>query len=468
VVIVKQRELHELLVKGITQARKSESGVLVSQTMQVSSINPLDLFAYAEKKYAGERSFWSGAKDDMTLVGIGTAHRIETNKNNRFPKTEAEWNTLLQDSVVDVESAVPGTGPVLLGGFSFDPLKTKSTLWEPFSNASLVLPKFLLTVMQGESWLTTNAVISEDDDSYETARELEQERDGLVTNWRSAEDASQPLTYTLTEVAPGKWKNAVAKTAAEIRAELIDKVVLSRELRVYSKKVFSPSVVLKRLYSQQPDSFIFAVERDESCFLGASPERLVKREGAELFSTCVAGSIARGKTPAEDTRLGEALMKDKKNLYEHKVVVNMIRNAMDDVCGHVDVPEQPQLYKVRDIQHLYTPVVGRACENTSLLSMVGALHPTPALGGFPKEQAMKKIRDLEGYDRGWYSAPVGWIDYKGDGEFAVAIRSGLLHEKGASLFAGSGIVGDSDPDCEYNETQMKFQPMLSAMGGKQR
>lgn len=143
----------------------------------------------------------------------------------------------------------------------------------------------------------------------------------------------------------------------------------------------------------------------------------------------------------------------------------MIKNAMKESCIRISSPTQPDILKMRDIQHLYTPVRGVAKENVSLLTVVDRLHPTPALGGQPKQKAYEIIRELEVLDRGWYGSPVGWLDTKDNGEFAVAIRSGLINSNNASLFAGCGIVGDSEPESEYTETMIKFRPMLSALGG---
>jgi menaquinone-specific isochorismate synthase len=189
----------------------------------------------------------------------------------------------------------------------------------------------------------------------------------------------------------------------------------------------------------------------------------VKKEGDTCYSACLAGSIRRGKTFQEDEQLGQWLMHDEKNLREHQFVVQMIREAIEAVCKRVQMPSSPQLLKLQHIQHLYTPVVGEKC-CVSILSIVEQMHPTPALGGTPREKAIKEIRENEPLDRGWYAAPIGWMDTEGNGEFAVAIRSGLLQGKKASIFAGCGVVGDSDPISEYEETKVKFTPMLSALG----
>ncbi|HAQ08276.1 MAG TPA: isochorismate synthase, partial [Bacillus bacterium] len=157
-----------------------------------------------------------------------------------------------------------------------------------------------------------------------------------------------------------------------------------------------------------------------------------------------------------------------KNLIEHQYVVDMIKEAMRETCDEVILPDEPKLMKMKYIQHLYTPVVGKNREGTSLLHLVNRLHPTPALGGLPKKAAVEKIREVEQMDRGLYAAPIGWMDYQGNGEFAVAIRSGLIQGREASLFAGCGIVADSNAESEYTETSIKFRPMLTALGGKKK
>ncbi|MEM5598329.1 chorismate-binding protein [Niallia circulans] len=173
-----------------------------------------------------------------------------------------------------------------------------------------------------------------------------------------------------------------------------------------------------------------------------------------------------GKNKEEDDTFAQALLSDSKNREEHNYVVKMIKNAMEEVCSTVEMPSNPKILKMRDIQHLYTPVSGKVKETESLISFIRLLHPTPALGGFPREEALKVIREVEGLDRGMYGAPIGWLDYQGNGEFAVSIRSGLIDGNAATIIAGCGIVADSDPESEYVETAIKFKPMLTALGGK--
>jgi menaquinone-specific isochorismate synthase len=286
----------------------------------------------------------------------------------------------------------------------------------------------------------------------------------LLYQEQKQQTSSLPPLITYKEVQKEEWIDAVKKTIENIRKGKFDKVVLAREARLSFADAIDPSVVLQQLREQQPFSYIFAFEQEGQCFIGASPEQLVKKEKDTCYSICLAGSIRRGKTLQEDEQLGKWLMNDEKNLREHQFVVQMIKEAIEAVCKRVQIPSSPQLLKLQHIQHLYTPVIGEKCRAASVLSIVEQMHPTPALGGTPREKAIKEIREAEPLDRGWYAAPIGWMDAEGNGEFAVAIRSGLLQGKEASIFAGCGVVVDSDPMSEYEETKVKFTPMLSALG----
>jgi isochorismate synthase len=224
--------------------------------------------------------------------------------------------------------------------------------------------------------------------------------------------------------------------------------------------------VLAQLRSNYPGCFGFAVACGEACFLGASPERLVRLQQGTVQATSLAGSIRRGSTPEEDRQLGAALLASAKDRAEHAIVARTLADALSDLCTELTMPETPTLMKMSNVQHLYTPLVGQVAGARTVLELLERLHPTPAVGGSPREQALPLIREREQLDRGWYAAPVGWIDAHGEGEFAVAIRSALLRGATATLFAGCGLVADSDPAAEYAESQLKLRPLLTALGGE--
>ncbi len=441
--------------------------ILVSMVNQINMLDPLAFFEAGKRFFNGNRNFWSDPEEELILVGLGSMYSIQTDSPNRYQQVEKEWQAFLKNVFPESLNNPMGTGPLLIGGFSFDPLKEKTMLWKQFEETMLMLPKFMLTISKGEAYLTINEFVSEHTNTEETTRQLTYIEENLISDAFKILIPTSNLNTQIEaiEIEPEKWKQAVTNLAKEVREGVLEKVVLARELRLRSEDSFSPYSTLYHLREEQAHSYLFAIEKGADCFLGATPERLIKKTGDEMLSTCLAGSIKRGETPAEDERLGNWLLQDSKNLHEHGLVVKMISIAMEQVCQTVEIPHHPVLIKLRNIQHLYTPVKGKAKTDSLILDMVNLLHPTPALGGYPKEIAMKKIRDEELLDRGWYAGAVGWLDARGNGEFAVAIRSGLLQGKEASLFAGCGIVGDSNPESEYQETIIKFKPMLSALGG---
>ncbi|MGJ7912932.1 isochorismate synthase [Neobacillus sp. LXY-1] len=468
-VTIQETDIKEKGLLAVNRAKEMGRPILFSEVHKVETINPLSFFHAGLKEYQGERFFWKDPKDEVVLVGLGKAKQIQLDQDtDRFFHVEQEWQNVLDDGIVINPFEEPGIGPLLFGGFSFDPCKAKTALWSKFADALFYLPKYLLSVINGQAYLTTNVICTQQDD-YSLFLQTHNERnhlfDLLVKN-----DNSLPVNVIDTkEISSEQWKSTVDEIAKELREEEgpLKKVVLARELRLMFNDKVKTEQVLNHLYEQQPESFIFALESDGDCFLGASPERLVKKQGSEIFSTCLAGSISRGKTEEEDQHLGETLLHDQKNLIEHQYVVDMIKKALIESCDQLIMPEKPQLMKNRDIQHLYTPVLGKCSKDASLLILVEKLHPTPALGGLPKREAVEKIREIEELDRGFYAGPLGWMDYQGNGEFAVSIRSGLIQGNEASLFAGCGVVADSDSASEYLETGLKFRPMLRALGGNE-
>jgi salicylate biosynthesis isochorismate synthase len=185
-------------------------------------------------------------------------------------------------------------------------------------------------------------------------------------------------------------------------------------------------------------------------------------------TAALAGSTPRGATPDEDARLGQALLDDPKERAEHDYVVQAIREGLIDVSSRLVADAEPRLRRLANVQHLWTPVRAEVGRDTSVLDIVARLHPTPAVGGFPRPAAMTLIREREQLDRGWYAGPIGWLNRAGEGEFVVGLRSALLRERTATLFAGCGIVAGSEPAAEFAELGWKLRPMLAALGVDER
>lgn len=465
-ITIQVTELKERGLLAVNRAKELGRPILISEVHQMDMINPLSFFNSGREQYLGERFFWKDPSDEIILIGLGISKQIQSDQaTDRFFHVEQEWQNFLMDSLIFNPYTENSIGPVMFGGFSFDPFKEKTSLWSKYADSLFHIPKYMLSIIKGKTFLTTNMVCTPNDDSSLFDKVMD-ERSQILASLDESYDSKPANLIETKEKSPENWKETVKVVVEDLKAGPIKKVVLARELRLLFDDFIEAEAVLCQLFKQQHDSFIFAFESNGDCFIGASPERLVKKQGEDVFSTCLAGSIPRGKTEEEDQFLGEQLLNDPKNLVEHGFVVEMIKEALEESCEEVILPDKPQLMKIRDIQHLYTPVIGKCHPDTSLLLLVERLHPTPALGGLPKKEAVEKIRQVEELDRGLYAGPLGWIDYNRNGEFSVAIRSGLIQGKEASLFAGCGIVADSDSESEYLETSLKFRPMLRALGGK--
>ncbi|MED4903648.1 isochorismate synthase MenF [Parageobacillus thermoglucosidasius] len=438
---------------------KKANRPFISWSGEMDDVDPVYFFALGQACSFRERFYWSDRANETVYVGLGCTYSIETEeKEQRFQIVETKWKKWMEQLAFDHHGTA--TTPILFGGFSFDPFKPRTEKWRAFPHAKMVVPTVLLSLKNGKATLTVTVPSMRYEESMEKIGMLLR----LLSQEQKQPTASLPTLVKYEEAQKDEWIHAVEKTIRNIREGKFDKVVLAREARLSFADVIDPVVVLQQLREQQPFSYLFAFEQDGQCFIGASPEQLVKKEGDACYSICLAGSIRRGKTLQEDEQLGQWLMRDEKNLREHQFVVQMMKEAMGSVCKRVQIPASPQLLKLQHIQHLYTPVIGEKCHAASVLSIVEQMHPTPALGGTPREKAIKEIRETEPLDRGWYAAPIGWMDAEGNGEFAVAIRSGLFQGKEAFIFAGCGVVGDSDPMSEYEETKVKLTPMLSALG----
>ncbi|KFN04578.1 isochorismate synthase [Bacillus clarus] len=455
----KQKGLQEILVTAIE--RPTDEKTLVSFVKQIDWVDPLLFYAAGRKVASENRCYFADPAQHVIFAGIGSAFTIANSSHKRFQSARDEWNKLHEKAIVQREEYEFGTGPLLFGGFSFDPNKEKTDLWKGFKDTTLSLPAFLLTVKNEKAWLTMNTFVSAEDCAETIYEEIVSLEERILQESKHALRGSGLKITSKVEVDPNGWMNAIEKVQDEMKQGNVQKVVLARELKVAMDQHIDSALVLEALRIGQPDCYVFSFDYKGACFLGATPERLIRKEGEKFTSMCLAGSIGHGNSIEESKQNSETLLHDEKNLAEHGYVVNMIRGVLNEHCESVNIPESPGLLTTKNLIHLYTPVEAKG--DASLLTMVEELHPTPALGGTPRLEAMKLIRDVELLDRGLYGAPIGWIDDQGNGEFAVALRCGLLNREKASLFSGCGIVIDSVPQLEYEETSLKFRPMLGAL-----
>ncbi|HXG40235.1 MAG TPA: isochorismate synthase, partial [Candidatus Limnocylindrales bacterium] len=277
-------------------------------------------------------------------------------------------------------------------------------------------------------------------------------------------DGRSPRLRPVGGTTRGEWLASVGRLSGAVGRGRIDKVVLARRLDLEADRPIDVAAALRRLAHGAPESTVFAVSRAGRTFLGATPERLVRLERGEVRTVALAGSIGRGATAAEDDALARALLASEKDREEHAVVVAMLREALEPLTAALVVEPRPSVVRLRHVQHLATGLRGVLREPLGVLDLVARLHPTPAVGGWPRELALELLAEEERIDRGWYAGPLGWVDRSGDGELVVAIRSAVVEGRRASLFAGCGIVADSDPELEWAESEMKLRAVASALG----
>ncbi len=445
--------------------------VLVSVGLALPAIDPLDLFARAAAT-AHERFYWERPADDVAFAGIGAAWAVESASPTVAGRA---WRALLDGAVIAAAAEGAGrdaadsmAGPLLVGGFAFDPARPATTLWDGYPAGRLILPRLTLVTRGATSIVTVNAIVSSG--HGKDMERMIRDAEDLFAHTAEARVASESVRdgdLCVDDVIPhAAWEALVADGAHMCRDGALRKVVLARAARVRSREPLDTVAALRYARGAYPNAYTFAVAHGDRTFIGATPERLARLHDGMADVSCLAGSSARGMTPEEDQVRGAVLLASAKDRVEHAVVVDVVRDALAGVCPDLRVPAAPRLLRLLNVQHLYTSVTGRVAAGTDMLDLVARLHPTPAVGGQPRASALDYIRAREGLDRGWYAAPVGWLDRHGEGEFVVALRSALVRGDEATLFAGCGIVADSCPAAEYDETRLKLRPMLAALGAR--
>jgi salicylate biosynthesis isochorismate synthase len=277
-------------------------------------------------------------------------------------------------------------------------------------------------------------------------------------------DPAPAGTYRVASAMPPEHYEAAVQRAVElIGAGELEKIVLAREVHVHAPAPHDPAAIVAVLREEFPSCFCFCVGRGEATFVAASPELLLRREGHRVSTLALAGSIRRSADPAIDAHLGEQLLRDPTYRREHAIVARRIERLLRPHSIWVAAAPEPVIVRIANIQHLATPIRAQLSHPLEAISLAATLHPTPAVGGEPFEVAERLIPELEGFDRGWYAGPVGWMDAHGDGELCVALRCALLRGPIAHCYAGVGVVRDSDPVAELAETEVKLQALLPVL-----
>jgi isochorismate synthase len=408
---------------------------------------------------------WEVKDSDEAWAGIGVAAEVRATGADRFGAiaraAAATW------ARVDSEPGAPA--PRMFGGFAFAPGTAAGGAWRALGDAWFALPRWTYVRRGGAAWW----LIAVDAAGAREPGRWYAELAALEAALAAGPATTASPVLARTDVPRAIWTRQVEDICAAIAAGQLAKVVAARPCAVELGAPASTGAVLARLGAAHAECTRFAIRAGATAFTGATPERLIRRRGRAIDSEALAGSIARSHPDG-----AAALLASSKDRIEHEVVVSAIAAALAPFCARgadgairltrsdgVPLGHPPAVRALRHILHLHTPIAAELAEPFHVLELARALHPTPAVGGTPTADAVAWISAHEPAPRGWYAAPVGWFDASGDGEFAVALRSGLLAGRTAEIWAGAGIVRDSDEAAEWAEVELKQRALFGALEG---
>ena len=464
---LEKNSLKDFIASGIHKASQEDQSIYLVFSFPFEKIDPLTLLEILTIDDSF-RYYWERKDLQLSLSGAGSVIHFKGSGDNRFKDIADQSKDIIKKTLVYKACDHTLAGINFLGGFSFfDDMESKN--WQDFGSANFIVPEWLYIQHKNKNILTLTIQISSEEtyeSVYSTVRGKLDEISEKMINPTSSDASHNKISYEVVEKpdAYQHWKDSVNKATDLISNKEFEKIVLAREIEVKTDRPVSPTRLLHQLSEQYETSYCFLLQyNNDSAFMGCSPERLASFQANFVLAEGLAGSISRGTSSDEDANLAEKLLKSAKNREEHQYVVKAIEDHLKQFTEQIDYPEIPVIKKFVNVQHLYTPITAWMNTKVDPLAILEQLHPTPAVGGAPRDNALPWIKKLENFDRGWYAGPVGWYNPNGRGEFCVGIRSGLIQSNIARFYAGCGIVADSKPHMEWEETNLKLIPMLSAV-----
>jgi menaquinone-specific isochorismate synthase len=461
--------LRAFLAQCQAMAAKVGCAQLVSISLEVDALDPLavleSIFEPGERHFYVERPAESFAVAGAEAVAVFTA-----SGRDRFAACQRFIDETLARTIAVGDLQAPFAGPHFFTAFTFFDAPEAG---EPFEAASVFVPRWQVSCRDGRTVAVANLMI-----------EANSPLDAMVTKiWRARQKFGafdygapefsaakiEPEAVTVSEVgADDHYERAVARALEWIGSGEFRKIVLARAKELRAGQSFHPLQVLNGLRQRYPDCFAFSIANGRGqSLIGASPERLLRVRAGELLTEALAGSAPRGATASEDAALAGALLRNDKDLAEHDLVLGSILRRLEPLGLELHHPLRPAIRRLANVQHLHTPVRAAVGPGVRLLDALSRLHPTPAVGGSPREAAVARIRELESFPRGLYAGALGWINASGEGEFFVGLRSALIDGPVARLYAGAGIVTGSEPAKEKRETELKFSAMQASLLDRQ-
>jgi menaquinone-specific isochorismate synthase len=486
---IDSKSLHDWIVKAIAQAQITGSPILFSYSQNWECINPLLLLA-SKSEAQQQKFYWEQPNADLVLAAAGSVAEVSVpnhDLSDRFDCAKKFIKNHLANAIVskiaDLESPESQIPIHFFGAFSFYRNGSSANdyldLAEPndyqlaieFPTLLFFIPRWMVRLKDKSCTLTLNHYIQPWDKPDEVLERLE----NLRSHLQESSHYEVPTVHEVSKIVEVQgqqiWTEIVERALTLIHQGHFEKVVLARALDVLADRNFDPFQVLHVLRCEYPECISFLLDYGfGKTFLGATPEVLLQFKSQSdrlwLRSDAVAGSIERGKTVQEDLMLGDRLLNSEKDMCEHQIVIRSICDRLQSMGAAIDPQVHTSLLRLSNVQHLYTPITAQIDDPDWLIALdiLQQLHPTAAVGGEPRDRAVCFMQQWEACDRGWYAAPIGWLNGDGEGTFGVGIRAGYIQGDRARIFAGAGIVANSQVENEQSETTIKFAALLKALG----
>lgn len=423
--------------------------------------------SFLRRAAGGPRGFWARGDRWVAHAGVVAEVRAESDGGfDRFTAVERHASHLAGNpALASATSRAPRVR--FYGGFSFREDHRAQGIWSAFPASLFHLPHLELEGdASGDAWVRARALVSPDQ-AGAALDGLRREAEALRAELATATARATPGPSVGGIMRPtdrGRWERAVEDSLDAIRAGRVSKVVLARTLDVDTDGRVDAADVVARLWLANRGSHVFLFEPvPGSAIVGAAPETVATLRSGVFHATAVAGSIGRGDTAREQAELAARLLASEKDRVEQQIALDDMVTRLETIAHQIRSEPQPHVLTLARIQHLETEIRASVPAGTGVLDLLRLLHPTPAVCGLPRDAALAFLKEEEAFHRGWYAGPVGWFDAEGNGIFAPALRTGVLHEGAWRLFAGAGIVEGSVPALEWEETRIKFTPMLEAL-----
>ncbi|MEB3311898.1 MAG: isochorismate synthase [Snowella sp.] len=438
---------------------------IISISQSIDALDPLILLATLNLENS-VHFYWENCRNAEAMISYGIAKSIEINQGDRFAQSQAFIQDCFQSLIAIGEPITSLFAPRILSGFSFF---DKNHPHSPFPSAFLFLPQIQILKKHNQFCLIVNFLLDKTVNLTLLTQQIGQQLQLLKKAQRNE------LIYPVLrdrcalnlQIHPlVNLQDSVTTILKLIESNHLSKLVIAQALDILSTEDFSILNCLQHLRQNYADCYVFSLSNGRgNCFLGASPERLISIQNQQLITDALAGSAPRGSTKQEDSLLANNLLQSEKERREHQAVLEYIMQQLQEL-GLSPQRSPLKLLKLSNIQHLWTPIYAQLKPNIHPLEIIARLHPTPAVAGVPAQVACAAIQEFENFDRSLYAAPLGWVDYHGNSEFIVGIRSALIRKNQARLYAGAGIVAGSDPVKELAEIELKLQALLNALNAE--